>query len=169
MKTFQAGALMVSRVWSLWCLCMSVCVGRLREQEEAPPRGPKPPALGDSGSATPDSAQPLQTPRRERMSLPSLALVLRLEKEFLVSAQVSFLFWGSYNLKNSNFYFSFKGKSWYSSTKNRALIIIYSRTINPIILELFFPSKVLFWIHLVIKSYKKINLKVFQDYWKSGR
>lgn len=55
-----------------------------------------------------------------------------------------FLILASYNLKNSNFYFSFKRKSWYSSTKNRALIIIYSKTINPIILEIFFPSNILF-------------------------
>ena len=88
--------------------------------------------------AAPGSAQPLQTPWRARKSLLSLALILQFEKELLVSAQVSFLFLGSYSLKNSHFYFSFKGKSWYSSTKNRALIIIYSETINPIILYLFF-------------------------------
>lgn len=97
------------------------------------------PEVGAAGGAAPSPAQPLWTPRRVRRSLLSLALILQFEKELLVSAQVSFLVLGSYNLKNSNFYFFFKGKFWYSSTKNRALIIIYSKTINPIILYLFFP------------------------------
>lgn len=75
------------------------------------------PEVGAAGGAAPGSAQPLWTPRRVRRSLLSLALILQFEKELLVSAQVSFLVLGSYNLKNSNFCFFFKGKSWYSSTK----------------------------------------------------
>lgn len=53
--------------------------------------------------------QPLQTPRRERMLLLSLALIFQLEKELLVSAQVSVLFWRPTTWKMATFIFPLKG------------------------------------------------------------
>lgn len=127
MKTFQEDTLMVSHVWSLLHMCMSICTRRVWQQEGFILRGSKPPRGGCCWWCCPrPCAAPLDPTEGEKIAPLSCSHLTVL---------------GSYNLKNSNFYFFFKGKSWYSSTKNRALIIIYSKTINPIILYLFFPLK----------------------------
>lgn len=67
------------------------------------------PELGAASGAVPCSPQLLQTPQSLRKLFLSLALVLYFEKGLLVSAQVSFLFWESYSLKNSSIFFPWKG------------------------------------------------------------
>lgn len=93
-------------------------------------------------------------------------------EDLLASSKVCndlFYFMSSYSLKNSNvsfFFLSFKGKSWHSFAKNRALVIFFPKTIHSITFCLFFFFlNILFWLNTT--SNIKLHRVSLELVWKT--